>query len=121
MLPAPLFIHLTSSFLLSNLRLTIEPENLNSRLQIPIVLLSPNRNISLFLQNNLLLADDLPISKLFNFANKFLVNINCQHGLALQISVEKQNSKRVITSPSFCANYGMTGNFLINLLIGIFY
>lgn len=109
MFPAPLILHLTSSLI--NLRLTIEPETKDSRFQTPIILLSPNRNITLSLQENSLFAENLPIIDLFE--NKFLLSIHCNQGFALQFNTANSNAKRVITSPSFCLNNdGMNSNFL---------
>lgn len=115
MFSSPLFIQLTSSFLLSNLRLTIEPESKNpsSHIQTPLILVSPNRNISLSLQQNHLLAEKLLISEIFTplSAHGFTLAIGCQYGFAFRINVEERNMERIITSPSFCTNRGLNGKF----------
>ncbi|KAI6207840.1 hypothetical protein M3Y96_00051600 [Aphelenchoides besseyi] len=116
----PLLLHLTSSFLISTLRLHIEPENVNqqndSTIQTPFILISPNRNISFTLRGSTVLADGLPLmstdhsSPLASLSTPITngvatVTARCQHGYAIRLNVNE--FERTIPSPSFCANHGM--------------
>ncbi|KAI6241244.1 hypothetical protein M3Y99_00348500 [Aphelenchoides fujianensis] len=116
---APLLLHLTSSFLISTLRLHIEPENADLRnhedvIQTPFILISPNRNISLSFRGSTVLADGVPLMTT-NRATQpparsppdglFTVTARCQHGFAIRLIVNDFES--LIPSPSFCANHLM--------------
>lgn len=117
----PLLLHLTSSFLISTLRLHIEPEvSLDDQaVQTPFILISPNRNISLSLHGQSILADGLPLlsgNKNGVYDNGGItVMARCQHGFAFRLSVG--NLDRTLASPSFCANHGMNREFLTTFLI----
>lgn len=114
---SPLLLHLTSSFLISTLRLQIEPENPTDVIvQTPLILISPNRNISLALHGNAILADGLPFMSssqqpTANGAdrNKFTVMARCEHSHAFRLSVD--DLERTFGSLSFCANHGMNRKF----------
>ncbi|KAI1698135.1 cadherin-like domain-containing protein [Ditylenchus destructor] len=116
--PQPLLIHLTSSFLISTLRLTVEPDS-NAlddpfRIQIPFVLVSPHSNISFSLWDNgtRLVADNLPVGDVKG-GQKFRISARCQHAMAFRIRLEGTNMERMIASPDFCTPFGMS-----QLLIG---
>jgi hypothetical protein len=117
---APLLLHLTSSFLISTLRLVVEPEDYaslvdqESSIQTPFILISPNRNISVSLRGRTILADGLPListgsSQIFepSDGNGITITARCQHSFAFRLSVGE--FERTIASPSFCANHGMNG------------
>jgi hypothetical protein len=111
---SPLLLHLTSSFLISTLRLQIEPESpTDSLVQTPLILISPNRNISLGLHGNAVLADGLPLSGNQQFStgdgSKLTVMARCEHGFAFRLNVG--DMERTIGSPSFCANHRMNRKF----------
>jgi hypothetical protein len=108
----PLLLHLTSSFLISNLRLFIEPETpLDERsIQTPLIFISPNRNISLSLQGSTIFADGLPLLsniKSNEVKNNSVITLTakCQHGFAFRLNVG--DLERTIASPSFCAHHKM--------------
>ncbi|KAI1706317.1 cadherin-like domain-containing protein [Ditylenchus destructor] len=116
--PQPLLIHLTSSFLISTLRLTVEPDSSALgdpfRIQIPFVLVSPHSNISFSLWDNgtRLVADNLPVGDVKG-GQKFRISARCQHAMAFRIRLEGTNMERMIPSPDFCTPFGMS-----QLLIG---
>lgn len=114
---SPILLHLTSSFLISTLRLNVEPEffplNDSTQIQTPLILISPNRNISFGFHGQSIVADGLPLMSGSLSSNEdkrgergeFTVTARCEHGFAFRISVG--NLERTIGSPSFCTNYGM--------------
>lgn len=118
LLPSPLLLHLTSSFVISSLRLIIEPENFDDfrqkdALVTPFILISPNRNISFSLRGASVLADTLPLATVMPdeaSPRQFLISARCYHGFALRIHVGED--ERTIPSPSFCASHGMNGKQL---------
>lgn len=115
LLPSPLLLHLTSSFVISTLRLTVEPENYEEfrwtdALVTPFILISPNRNISFSLRGASFLADELPLSTVppdEPSPKRFIISARCEHGFALRVHVGE--AEKTFPSPSFCANHGMNG------------
>ncbi|KAI6182868.1 hypothetical protein M3Y97_00426900 [Aphelenchoides bicaudatus] len=115
---SPLLLHLTASFLISTLRMQIEPENyIDGVVQTPLILISPNRNISLGLHGNVVLADGLPLSgeQSSTSTNERGITImaRCEHGFAFRLNVG--DLERTIGSPSFCANHGMNREFVLQV------
>lgn len=118
----PLLLHLTSSFLISNLRLFIEPEKLldEKSIQTPLIFISPNRNISLNLQGSTVLADGLPLmsnanSDAINEKSLITVTAKCQHGFAFRLNAG--DLERTIASPSFCAHHKMNREYFKCILL----
>ncbi|CAD5210054.1 unnamed protein product [Bursaphelenchus xylophilus] len=112
LLQSPLLLHLTSSFLISTLRIHVEPEDATSvngdDVQTPLILISPNRNMSLTFRGNAMLVDNLPLAGsggLYTLKGPFAISANCQHGFSFKVSVD--DAERVLASPSFCTNHGL--------------
>jgi hypothetical protein len=77
MLPSALLVHLTSSFLISTLRLIIEPERNATQsasshsVQTPLLLISPHQNLSIAVRGGRqVLADWLPVAELSTIASQ---------------------------------------------------
>lgn len=117
LLQPPVLLHLTSSFLISTLRLHVEPERapeqepgVEEQAQTPLLLISPNRNVSLTLRGPTLLADKLPLlgsAGVWTYAGQgaFPVTALCHGGFGLRLTVGE--AERTLPSPSFCANHGL--------------
>ncbi|CAD5206846.1 unnamed protein product [Bursaphelenchus okinawaensis] len=112
LLQSPLLLHLTSSFLISTLRVHVEPEDPSSLVeedvQTPFILVSPNRNISISLRGNAMVVDNLPFTGstgLWTVKGGFVLSANCQHGFSFKLSID--DAERILASPSFCTNHGL--------------